>query len=171
MGRPATVVVRGHQHWSDVAAKHAEAVRLGRRQEAAYWLTIALKLIQQEGRAPSVAEIAKLIGRRQATVRRIVHRYNERGPEGFLPSRPVPPRKPGRKPSLTPLQVERVQMLLATEPPSHSDSWTAEAVRREVKRRFRVEISRSTAWRYMKRARSSDQASLFDEVDGAPGRE
>ena len=134
---------------------------MGRHRDAAYWLTIALKLIQQDGRPPTVADIAKLIGYRQATVRRIVRRFNELGPDGFLPEPPEPPQRTGRKPILTAKQIERLQRVVASEPPPSGDAWTAEAVRREIRRRFRVEVSRTTAWRYVKGARANGQASLF----------
>lgn len=150
-------------HWYEVAFEHDLAMRERRYEDALNWLVIALKRLEQEGRPPSIKDIATLVGRRPATVRRIVVRYNTRGPDGFVAPSPTPPASVGRKRKLTQSQLQRVRVMLSTGHQKNGQRWTAAAVRREIKRRFRVDISRTTAWRYLQDIRAEGQGGLFAE--------
>lgn len=147
--------------WYEVAFEHDLAMREGRYEAALHWLVIALKRLEQESRPPSLADIATLVGRRPGTVRRIVRRYNERGPDDFIARSQRQPSSPGRKRKLSDAQVQRIRVMLSTGRQKNGDAWTAAAVRSEIYRRFRVYVSRTTAWRYIKRARREGQGGLF----------
>lgn len=163
MARPS-VRVDDHLPWYEVAFEHQRAMREGRVRDGLYWLVIAMKRLEQQGRPPTIGDISTLVGRRPATIRRIVVRYNHRGPDGFLPSKPSPPAPRGRRPELTEAQFRKVKIMLSTGRQKDGQPWTADAVRREIRRRFRVEVSRTTAWRYLRRARTTGQVGLF--MDG-----
>lgn len=160
MARPS-IRVDDRLYWYEVAFEHDLAMREGRNRDALNWLVIALKRLEQEGRPPSIREIATLAGRRPATIRRIVRRYNERGPDDFVAPASRSPKGPGRKRVLTDSQLQRVRVMLSTGRQRNGEPWTADAVRREVKRRFHVTVSRTTAWRYLKLAKDSGQGGLF----------
>lgn len=162
MGRPS-VRVDERLYWYEVAFEHDLAVRQGRCRDALQWLVIALKRLEQEGRPPTINDIATLVGRRPATIRSIVHRYNQRGPDNFVSARPAPARAAGRKRLLTEAQLQRVRVMLSTGRQKNGQVWTSDAVRREIKRRFHVDVSRTTAWRYLQRARTKGQGGLFSD--------
>jgi transposase len=147
--------------WFEVAFEHDLAMRERRYRDAVLWLVIALKRLEQDGRPPTLTDIATLAGRRPSTIRRIVRRYNERGPDGFVPTPPAPSANVGRKPALTEPQVQRIRVMLSTGTQKNGQPWTTDAVRREIKRRFHVDVSKTTAWRYLKRARTTGQGGLF----------
>jgi len=162
MARPS-IRVDDTLHWYEVAFEHDHAMRQRRYRDAQHWLVIALKRLEQEGRPPTIKDIATLVGRSPATIRRIVRRYNERGEDNFIPPSPTPPGAPGRKRKLTGSQLQRVRVMLSTGRQRNGQPWTADAVRREMRKRFHVDVSRTTAWRYLKRARTTGQAGLFTD--------
>lgn len=159
---PPTLQVDGRLYWYEVAFEHDLAMRERRYRDALHWLVIALKRLEQEGRPPTVKDIATLVGRKPATIRRIVHRYNERGPDDFIPPSRMPPRSPGRKRTLSDAQLQRVRLMISAGVRRNGLPWTADAVRLEIRRRFHVSVSRTTAWRYLTLARQSGQVPLFE---------
>ena len=144
-----------------VAFDYRLALKLGHVREARYWQVVLLKALQQEDRSLTVDDIAMVAGMSPSSVRRIVERYNRLGPDAFPPAGPTRT-KAGRKPVLSAAQVMRLSRVLSTGVQPDGRPWTAAAVQKVIRTRFRMKVSRSTAWRYLQRAvRESEQPSLF----------
>ncbi len=63
---------------------------------------------------------------------------------------------------LSDAQVERVRVMVSTGRQRNGEPWTAAAVQREIRRRFHVDVSRTTAWRYLRLVRTTGQGLMFE---------
>lgn len=156
---------------------HLEFAELERRYKAAkrpseqrYWTIIRMMAIDLEhpyGQGPScgsqplsILQIAIYTGYSVKQVRRIVHAYNDKGPDDFLPMRRRPP-STGRRRLLSAEQEGKLYLVLASGRTAQGQKWTCKRVQGWIRKEFNIHVDLSTASRYSRRCKSQPQSSLF----------
>lgn len=157
---------------------HLEFEELERRYKAAksstehrYWTIVRLMALDLEhpyGQGPSygskplsIRNIAFYTGYSVKQVRRIIHAYNAKGPDDFLPTRRRPP-STGRRRLLNAEQEQQLYLALSPGRTVQGQKWTCKRVQGWIHAEFGVNVDLSTASRYMKRCKTSQpQSSLF----------
>ena len=90
------------------------------------------------------AQVADLVGLSAGTVREVLHRWNDHGPEGVADGR----RGNGADPKLTPRRREALYAALQKRPPD-GGLWSGPKVARYVRDRWRVAVRPETGWRWL----------------------
>ena len=154
----ARVEVIRHLSFEEVERRYRACMSV---QDRRCWLIIRLACLPKRAghgvgsRKLSPKDIGVIVGMSTQHVRKVIHSYNEKGPDKFLPSYGYGRRSPsaGRKSSLSEVQVRRLKSEIksALEAPLLSSKWTAQQVQTWAEVEYDVHMSHSTAWRYLKR--------------------
>jgi len=133
--------VIGHRSVNHVRAKY-RACRNG--VEKTRWHAIWLLLRTDEPRTP--AQVAALVGLSVVSVRAMLHRWNELGPEGLTDRRAA---NRGR-PTLTIDQQAELLAALKKRPPD-GGLWSGPKVARYARDRWGVSVRPETGWRWLRK--------------------
>jgi transposase len=106
------------------------------------WHALWLLARTDEPRTP--AAVADLVGLSAVTVRHVLHRWNDHGPEGVADRR----RNNGADPKLTARRQDALYAALQKRPPD-GGLWTGPKVARYVRDRWRVSVRPETGWRWL----------------------
>jgi transposase len=110
--------------------------------EKTRWHAVWLLLRADAPRTP--AQVAELVGLSVVTVRDVLHRWNDRGPDGLADRR----RANGAKPKLT--DGQRVALFAALQQrPRDGGLWTGPKVARFVADRWGVTVRPQTGWQWL----------------------
>jgi transposase len=104
----------------------------------------ALWLLARTDRSRTPAEVADLVGLSAVTVRDVLHRWNERGPDGLTDRR----RGNGAAPKLTARRRDALYAALQKRPPD-GGLWSGPKVARYVRDRWQVAVRPETGWRWL----------------------
>jgi transposase len=128
-----------HKTVNQIRAKYrASRHPIERTRWHAIWL-----LARTDGpRTP--AEVSRLVGLSDVTVRAVLHRWNAAGPAGLADGR----RGNGSEPKLTPRRQDALYAALQKRPPD-GGLWTGPKVARYVRDRWGTEVAPVTAWRWL----------------------
>ena len=88
--------------------------------------------------------VGNLVGLSGVTVRAILHRWNEHGPDGLVDQR----NRNGAKPKLTTRRRDALYAALQRRPPD-GGLWTGPKVARYVRTRWPLAVSPETGWRWL----------------------
>jgi transposase len=138
MPRPKLPFVR-HRTVNQIRAKY-RACR--HPVEKPRWHALWLLARTDQPRTP--AQVADLVGVSAVTVREILHRWNDHGPEGVADRR----RGNGADPKLTPRRREALYAALQKRPPD-GGLWSGPKVARYVADRWQVTVRPETGWRWL----------------------
>jgi transposase len=116
--------------------------------EKLHWLAI---LLRQQGR--KTGEVADICGYNVDWIRRLVRRYNRHGPEGLGDGR----RRCGKKPMMSPLQMEELREAVLRETPPGGGLWTGPKVAQWMTKKLNRPVSPQRAWDYLQRLGMSKQ--------------
>src|SRR5262245_22813715 len=111
--------------------------------EKVRWHAVWLLLRADEPRTP--ARVAELVGLSVITVRDVLHRWNDRGPEGLADGR----RANGAEPKLSPARRAELLAALGKRPPD-GGVWTGPKVARYVHDRWGVRVCPQTGWVWLR---------------------
>jgi transposase len=106
------------------------------------WHAVWLLARTDEDRTP--ARVADLVGLSAVTVRDVLHRWNDSGPEGLADRR----KGNGAEPKLSARQREALFAALQTRPPD-GGLWSGPKVARYVADRWGVTVRPETGWRWL----------------------
>ena len=106
------------------------------------WHALWLLARTDERRTP--AQVADLVGLSGVTVRAVLHRWNDHGPDGVADRR----RDNGADPKLTTRQRDALYAALQKRPPD-GGLWTGPKVAQYVRDRWRVTVRPETGWRWL----------------------
>ncbi len=138
MPRPVLPFVR-HRTQSQIRAKY----RACRHPiEKTRWHAIGLLSRTDQPRTSD--QVGNLVGLSGVTVRAILHRCNERGPDGLTDQR----RGNGAEPKLTARRQDALYAALQKRPPD-GGLWTGPKVARYVQRRWQITVRSETGWRWL----------------------
>lgn len=105
----------------------------------------ALWLLSRTDTPRTPAEVADVVGLSAITVRAVLHRWNDHGPDGV-----VDRRKANRSaPKLTTRQRNALFTALHKRPPD-GGLWTGPKVARYVRERWAVSVCPETGWRWLR---------------------
>jgi len=104
----------------------------------------ALGLLARADRGLTPAEVADLTGLSAVTVRDVLHRWNEHGPEGVADRR----KGNGAEPKLSTRRRAALYAALQKRPPD-GGLWTGPKVARYVRDRWHVAVCPETGWRWL----------------------
>jgi transposase len=107
------------------------------------WHALWLLARTDEPRAP--AQVADLVGLSAVTVRAVLHRWNDHGPDGVADRR----KDNGSEPRLTARRRDALYAALQHRPPD-GGVWTGPKVARYVHTRWGVEVGPVTGWRWLR---------------------
>jgi transposase len=110
--------------------------------EKTRWHAIWLLARTDEIRTP--AQVAGLVGLSAVTVRAILHRWNDHGPDGLTDRR----QGNGADPKLTPRRRDALYAALQKRPPD-GGLWTGPKVARYVRDRWSVSVCPEAGWRWL----------------------
>jgi transposase len=110
--------------------------------EKTRWHALWLLLRTDEVRTP--AQVAGVVGLSVITVRDVLHRWNDRGPDGVADGR----KGNGAKPRLTDAQRADLFAALKGRPPD-GGLWTGPKVARYVRDRWAVRVCPQTGWQWL----------------------
>jgi transposase len=110
--------------------------------EKARWHAVWLLARTDEPRTP--AQVASVVGLSDVTVRAVLHRWNDHGPDGLTDGR----KGNGSEPRLSPRRRDALYAALQKRPPD-GGVWTGPKVARYVRGRWRVEVAPVTGWRWL----------------------
>jgi transposase len=139
MPRPPLPFVR-HRTANQLRAKYRSCRH---PVEKVRWHALWLLARTDERRTP--AQVARLVGLSDVTVRAVLHRWNAHGPDGVTDRR----KGNGAAPKLTARRRDALRAALRGRPPD-GGVWTAPKVARYVKDRWQVEVSPETGWRWLR---------------------
>ena len=111
--------------------------------EKVRWHAIRLLARTDEDRTP--ANVADLVGLSAVTVREVLHRWNDRGPDGLTDRR----KDNGADPKLSDRQREALFNALSDRPPD-GGLWSGPKVARYVRDRWSVTVRPETGWRWLR---------------------
>lgn len=138
MPRPLLPFVR-HRTANQIRAKYRACRHPG---EKTRWHAVWLLARTDEPRTP--AQVAGLVGLSAVTVRAVLHRWNDHGPDGLADRR----RGNGADPKLTPRRRAALYAALQKRPPD-GGVWTGPKVARYVNDRWQVVVRPETGWRWL----------------------
>jgi len=104
----------------------------------------ALWLLARSDRDRTPAEVADLVGLSAVTVRAVLHRWNDRGPDGVADRRAAN----GAAPKLSARRREALYAALQRRPPD-GGLWTGPKVAAYVRDRWQVVVRPETGWRWL----------------------
>jgi transposase len=104
----------------------------------------ALWLLARTDHPRTPAQVADVVGLSAVTVRAVLHRWNDHGPEGVADRR----KDNGADPKLTPRRRAALYAALQNRPPD-GGVWTGPKVARYVRDRWRVAVRPETGWRWL----------------------
>lgn len=116
--------------------------------EKIHWQAILLRL---QGR--STAEVAEICGYKPDWVRRLVRRYNSKGPAGLRDGR----LSNGKERLLSPTQIEELRAAVLQEIPPGGGLWTGPKVAHWMTEKLNRPVSPQLAWDYLQHMRMSKQ--------------
>ncbi|WP_034342655.1 helix-turn-helix domain-containing protein [Deinococcus misasensis] len=108
----------------------------------------------------TVQHIAEITGFTEVWVRKIVHRWNEDGPNGLMDGHRHNPG--GKRKSLSDEQAEVLQKALLDAPPG-GGRWTANTISEWIENHLQVKMHPVTAWSYVKRL-----DFIYQQIYGEP---
>jgi transposase len=111
--------------------------------EKVRWHALWLLARTDEPRTP--AQVARLVGLSDVTVRDVLKRWNEHGPDGVADRR----KGNGAAPKLNARQRDALYAALQKRPPD-GGVWTAPKVARYVRTRWQVAVCPETGWRWLR---------------------
>lgn len=111
--------------------------------EKVRWHALWLLARTDEPRTP--AQVARVVGLSDVTVRAVLKRWNANGPDGVTDRRAGN----GAQPKLTTRQRDALYAALQGRPPD-GGVWTAPKVARYVRDRWQVAVSAETGWRWLR---------------------
>lgn len=111
--------------------------------EKTRWHAVWLLARADEDRTP--AGVADLVGLSAVTVRAVLHRWNDHGPDGLADRR----KGNGADPKLTPRQRDALFTALTGRPPD-GGLWSGPKVARYVRDRWGVTVRPETGWRWLR---------------------
>lgn len=136
MPRPPLPFVR-HRTVNQIRSKYRSCRHpVGKVRWHALWLPARA----DEPRTP--AQVARLVGLSDVTVRAVLHRWNAHGPDGVGDRR----KGNGTAPKLTARRRDALPAALRGRPPD-GGGWTAPRVARYVRDRWQVAVCPETGWR------------------------
>ena len=114
-----------------------------------YWLVVKLakcKICRKQSTDGefSFNEIATIISSSSQKVSNIVRRYNELGPEGFLPKSFNPEAMTN---ALNQDELEKLIKVLCTQAPPDGECWSGKKVGILIRKMFQKDMSEASAWR------------------------
>ncbi len=144
--------------------------------EKIHWQVI---LLRQGGRG--TVEVAEICGYKVDWVRRLVRRYNTKGPDSLEDRRRY---SKGRRPLLSSAQIEDLREAVLQETPPGGGLWTGPKVAQWMKAKLNRPVSNQRAWDYLQRlgmskqtprprnarASAEEQTSFKKNFDGVWGR-
>jgi transposase len=110
--------------------------------EKTRWHAVWLLARTDERRTP--AQVAGLVGLSAVTVRAVLHRWNDHGPDGLTDRR----KGNGADPKLTTRRRDALHSALRKRPPD-GGGWTGPKVARYVKDRWQVAVRPETGWQWL----------------------
>ena len=110
--------------------------------EKARWHALWLLARTDVRRTP--AEVADVVGLSAVTVRHVLHRWNDHGPEGVADRRA----NNGSDPKLTARRRDALYAALRKRPPD-GGVWTGPKVARYVRDRWSIAVAPVTGWRWL----------------------
>jgi len=116
--------------------------------EKIHWQAI---LLHRQGR--STAEVAEICGYKPDWVRRLVHRYNKRGPSGLRDGR----LSNGKKRLMSDAQLEELGAAVLKDTPPGGGLWTGPKVALWMTEKLNRPVSPQLAWDYLQHLRMSKQ--------------
>lgn len=116
--------------------------------EKTHWQAILLRL---QGR--STAEVAGICGYKTDWVRRLVRRYNKKGPESLRDGR----RNNGKGRLMSAEQLEELRAAVLTAVPPNGGLWTGPKVALWMTEKLKRPVSAQLAWTYLQHMRMSKQ--------------
>jgi transposase len=116
--------------------------------EKIHWQAIVL---HHEGR--STAEVAEICGYKPDWVRRLVHRYNKKGPAGLRDGRLTN----GKKRLMSEAQLEELGAAVLKGTPPGGGLWTGPKVALWMAEKLNRPVSPQLAWAYLQHLRMSKQ--------------
>jgi len=138
MPRPTLPFVR-HRTAKQIRAKYRSCRH---PIEKVRWHAIWLLSRTDEPRTP--AQVGDLVGLSAVTVRDVLHRWNDQGPDGVIDRR----KGNGAEPKLTTRRQDALYAALQKRPPD-GGLWTGPKVARYVRDRWRVTVRPETGWRWL----------------------
>jgi len=116
--------------------------------EKIHWQAILLRM---QGR--STKEVAEICGYNPDWVRRMVRRYNEKGPDALRDGR----RQNGKRRMMSDAQVEELRAAVLNETPPGGGLWTGPKVAQWMTQKLGRQVSPQRAWDYLQHMRMSKQ--------------
>ena len=116
--------------------------------EKIHWQAI---LLRKQGR--STAEVAEICAYKTDWVRRLVRRYNKKGPESLRDGR----RDNGKERLMSAAQLEALRAAVLNEAPPSGGLWTGPKVALWMTRKLNRPVSPQLAWAYLQHMRMSKQ--------------
>ena len=104
----------------------------------------ALWLLARTDHPRTPAQVADVVGLSAVTVRHVLHRWNDHGPDGVADRRTGN----GSEPRLTPRRRDALYAALQERPPD-GGMWAGPEVARYVKGRWGVAVCPETGWRWL----------------------
>jgi transposase len=139
MPRPLLALVR-HRTVNQIRAKYRSCRH---PIEKTRWHAVWLLARTDEPRTP--AQVAGLVGLSAVTVRDILHRWNDRGPDGLADGR----KGNGAEPKLAPRRRDALYAALQKRPPD-GGVWTGPKAARYVRDRWQVAVCPETGWQWLR---------------------
>lgn len=97
-----------------------------------------------------IAEIVAITGYRPRTIRQIVQRYRQHGPQGLTDGR-----QRHQTPALLSAAQEQALRKALRQPPPDGGAWTGPKVAQWMSRAIRKPVHRQRGWEYLQRLRSN----------------
>jgi transposase len=104
----------------------------------------AIWLLARTDQPRTSDQVGNLVGLSGVTVRAILHRWNEQGPDGLIDRRNTN----GARPRLTTRQRDALYRALQKRPPD-GGLWTGPKVARYVRTRWQITVCSETGWRWL----------------------
>jgi transposase len=114
--------------------------------EKSHWQAILLRM---QGR--STTEVAEICGYNPDWVRRMVRRYNEKGPDSLRDGR----RNNGKQRLMSDAKVEELRAAVLSETPPGGGLWTGPKVALWMSEKLNRPVSPQLAWQYLQHMRMS----------------
>ena len=112
--------------------------------EKVRWHAVWLLARADEPRTP--AQVARVVGLSDITVRAVLHRWNASGPAGLTDGRTGN----GGQPKLTARRRDALRAAIAAGRPPDGGLWSGPKVVRYVRDRWRIAVGSVTGWRWLR---------------------